>query len=238
MRLNSNDIVLFSGDSITDGGRGRSMDCNHIMGHGFQSIIASKLAFENADTQPKFYNKGYSGATMGQLLEKWQEDVLDIKPTIINILAGTNDGLYAFHNNITPEEACENYGRNLSAAIELTKEKLPETKIIICEPFYFPLKDKTTGFDFVPHPYCESTNGRPDRDETVENMEFRLKADELIRVCARETAEKYGLTFVPLHDKFVEKIAESRTEYFMWDGTHPSIAGHYLIAQEWLKVNG
>ena len=32
--LNSEDIVLFSGDSITDGNRGRKMDCNHTMGHG------------------------------------------------------------------------------------------------------------------------------------------------------------------------------------------------------------
>ena len=25
-------------------------------------------------------------------------------------------------------------------------------------------------------------------------------------------------------------------EYFIWDGTHPSIAGHMIIAEEWLKA--
>jgi len=31
MKLNKNDVVLFSGDSITDGNRGKCMDCNHIV---------------------------------------------------------------------------------------------------------------------------------------------------------------------------------------------------------------
>ena len=57
MKLNKNDVVLFSGDSITDGNRGRSMDCNHIMGHGYQYIVASQLALENAENMPKFINK-------------------------------------------------------------------------------------------------------------------------------------------------------------------------------------
>lgn len=38
MKLSDKDVVLFSGDSITDGNRGKSMDCNHIMGHGYISI--------------------------------------------------------------------------------------------------------------------------------------------------------------------------------------------------------
>ena len=96
--LNSEDIVLFSGDSITDGNRGRKMDCNHIMGHGYQFIVSAKLAYDNSERRPKFVNKGYSGATMGKLLETWQEDVIANRPTVLSILAGTNDGLFGFQN--------------------------------------------------------------------------------------------------------------------------------------------
>ncbi len=32
--------VLFQGDSITDGNRGRTADPNHILGHGYQFIVA------------------------------------------------------------------------------------------------------------------------------------------------------------------------------------------------------
>ena len=81
MKLSKNDVVLFSGDSITDGNRGRCMDCNHIMGHGYQYIVASQLALENAENMPKFINKGYSGENAEGLLEKWQEDVIENKPT-------------------------------------------------------------------------------------------------------------------------------------------------------------
>lgn len=34
--------ILFQGDSITDGQRGRSEDPNHILGHGYCFIIAAK----------------------------------------------------------------------------------------------------------------------------------------------------------------------------------------------------
>jgi hypothetical protein len=30
-------VILFQGDSITDGNRGRTADLNHIMGHGYAS---------------------------------------------------------------------------------------------------------------------------------------------------------------------------------------------------------
>ena len=37
-----NERILFQGDSITDGNRGRNNDPNHILGHGYCVIIAAK----------------------------------------------------------------------------------------------------------------------------------------------------------------------------------------------------
>jgi hypothetical protein len=37
---------LFQGDSITDGNRTRNNDWNHVMGHGYQYIIGSKLWYD------------------------------------------------------------------------------------------------------------------------------------------------------------------------------------------------
>lgn len=48
--------------------------------------------------------------------------------------------------------------------------------------------------------------------------------------------EDFGCIFVPLYDKIYEQAKRSRMEYFIWDGTHPGIAGHMLIAEEWLKA--
>ena len=37
-------------------------------------------------------------------------------------------------------------------------------------------------------------------------------------------------------NKIKENAERSRIEYFIWDGTHPTIAGHMIIAREWLKA--
>ena len=36
--------------------------------------------------------------------------------------------------------------------------------------------------------------------------------------------------------RFEQAFAESQREYFIWDGTHPTIAGHALIAEAWLET--
>lgn len=236
MYLDGNDIVLFSGDSITDGNRGRKMDCNHIMGHGYQFIVSAKLAYENSERRPRFVNKGYSGATMGKLLETWQEDVIDNAPTVLSILAGTNDGLFGFLNGLTVSQVGESYEKNLLEAIKLTRKALPQTKIIVLEPFYFPISKDDLSYRYTPHIECEPDTGRPDRDETQEAMDYKSAAIQLTRVAARRVAEVEADIFVPLYDLFAEKISKSKTEYFMWDGTHPSVAGHMLIAEQWLKT--
>lgn len=236
MYLDGNDIVLFSGDSITDGNRGRKMDCNHIMGHGYQFIVSAKLAYENSERRPRFANKGYSGATMGKLLETWQEDVIDNAPTVLSILAGTNDGLFGFLNGLTVSQVGENYEKNLLEAIKLTRKALPQTKIIVLEPFYFPISKDDLSYRYTPHIECEPDTGRPDRDETQEAMDYKSAAIQLTRMAARRVAEEEADIFVPLYDLFAEKISKSKTEYFMWDGTHPSVAGHMLIAEQWLKT--
>lgn len=54
----SGKTVLFQGDSITDGNRGRDGDPNHIHGHGYVYLIAAELGFELADSRPRFINRG------------------------------------------------------------------------------------------------------------------------------------------------------------------------------------
>lgn len=211
------------------------MDCNHIMGHGYQYIVAAKLALENAANMPKFINKGYSGYTMGRLLEKWQEDVIDNRPTILSLLDGTNDVNDGWNQHKTMDEIAEKYAEELNRAIDITKEQLPDIKIIICEPFYYPIDRTYLDYRYTPHPDCEEHFNRPDRNDTDEACIFRSEAMKLIQKTAREIASQKADVFVPLNDRFQSEFKKARREYFIWDGTHPTIAGHAIIAEEWLK---
>lgn len=234
MKLNSNDILLFSGDSITEGSRGRKMDLNHIFGHGYQYTVASVLSLDNRKEIPLFINKAYSGYTITRLLETWQNDVISNSPTIISILVGTNDAACGFFDNLTPLQTAEKYEKDFEKVIENTMQALPDIKFIICEPFYFPL-DRSESYEKTPHPNCEAPFRRPDVNDTDEFKAYKCEALDLIREKAKAIAERHSFTFVPLYDAFVEKINESEKEYFTWDGTHPTIAGHALIARQWLK---
>lgn len=45
--------ILFQGDSITDGGRSRNEDLNHVLGHGYAYLISSRLGMELASKQKR-----------------------------------------------------------------------------------------------------------------------------------------------------------------------------------------
>src|SRR5665648_707510 len=67
-------VILFQGDSITDGNRGRNTDPNHIMGHGYAFSIASRVGADYPEKKYIFYNRGISGNRTTELENRWQTD--------------------------------------------------------------------------------------------------------------------------------------------------------------------
>src|SRR5579864_9473297 len=83
--------ILFQGDSITDGNRGRKEDPNHILGHSYVFIVAAKYGASCAELNLTFLNRGISGNKVSDLEKRWQTDTLDLKPDLLSILIGVND---------------------------------------------------------------------------------------------------------------------------------------------------
>ena len=121
--------ILFQGDSITDGNRGRSADPNHILGHGYCFIIAAKYGAQFPERKLDFMNRGVSGNTVSNLLARWQKDTLDLKPDVLSVLIGINDSSRV---PLGPYE--QMYDRLLTE----TKAALPDITFVLCEPFYLP----------------------------------------------------------------------------------------------------
>lgn len=212
--LKNNDTILFQGDSITDGLRGRNeADLNNFLGHGYQSIIASRLSLEHLDENLYFHNRGVSGDTLLQMYARWRVDTFNIKPDILSILIGVNDCDRLFNCNGGTD--AEQFEAVYSLMLTETKAALPNTSIVLCEPFYL------TG--------CNA-NATCEYDDAMNN-DVRCRAK-----IVKQLSKDFNCFFIPIQnmlDEYAEKTEKSK---LLWDGVHPSIIGHELIAHKWMET--
>ncbi len=125
-----NTRILFQGDSITDGNRGRSADPNHILGHGYCFIIAAKYGSQYPERKLVFMNRGISGNTVLDLEKRWPKDTLDLNPDVLSILIGVNDS----GKNVPLEQYEQVYDKLLADARTVN----PNIKFVMGEPFLLP----------------------------------------------------------------------------------------------------
>jgi lysophospholipase L1-like esterase len=199
---------LFQGDSITDGNRTRNNDWNHVMGHGYQYIIASKLWYDFPKKGFHFFNRGISGNKVTELAARWQKDTLDLKPDLLSILIGINDTATFIDGN--KDFTVEQYENGYRALLQQTKQQLPNIQFVLCEPFILPVgkvKDK----------WDEYTNELKKRQEIVKRL-----------------SEEQNAIFVGFQEAFNKALSKAPAEYWIWDGIHPMPAGHELMAREWI----
>lgn len=225
--------VVFAGDSITDGNRGLTMDCNHIFGHGYQTVIAGRLGSENLAMCPRFVNNAHSGWTLDQIYARWDEEVLVFRPEIISILIGFNDAQKGFENHLTPEEVNRNYETCFDELLNNTRKALPSSRIILMEPFFLP-SSVADPFEYVPHPRYNEAYDIYRR--SVEQDEYLTDTVKRLSKTVRIMTERHGCIFVPLSKTLQEAAKFSGEPYLVWDGIHPTIVGHELIARQWISA--
>ena len=95
--------------------------------------------------------------------------------------------------------------------IQELKQAKPDLRIIIMEPFA--LKGS----------------------ETEENWDAFKNGVAEKAAAAKRVAEQNGLEFISLQDKLDKACEKAPANYWLFDGVHPSAAGHELIAREWIK---
>jgi lysophospholipase L1-like esterase len=209
--LNTNDIVLFQGDSITDAGRDKKKtEANNTacMGNGYALVAGSKLLVDNPDKKLQIYNKGVSGNKVFQLADRWDDDCLNLKPNVLSIFVGVNDYWHTLTNGYTG--TIETYRTDYKKLLDRTKQALPDVKLIICEPY--------------------AINGV----KAVTDAWFP-KFTEYQQV-AREIADEYNTGFVPFQAVVDKAMKAASGIYWTADGVHPNIAGITLLANAWLEA--
>jgi lysophospholipase L1-like esterase len=169
--------VVFMGDSITDGW---------------------KLA-EQFPGKP-YVNRGIGGQTTPQMLVRMFQDVIDLQPAAMIVLAGTND--IARNNGPMTLGMIE---ENIQAMTELAK--LHNIKVVLCS--------LTPISDYVPN--RKQSPSRPPADI--------LKLNAWIK----DYAAKSGAIFADYYSATVDEKGMLK-EGFSNDGLHPNEKGYALMA--------
>ena len=205
--------ILFQGDSITDAGRDRNIEKNvndsRALGKGYAYTISTQLLSDRAGDNLKIYNRGISGNKVYQLAERWDKDCLEIKPDILSILIGVNDIWHTLDKRYNG--TIEKYENDYRALLHRTLDALPNVKLVICEPFVL---------------RCGAVNDNwfPEFDG--------------YRASAKKLSEEFNALFVPFQSMFDKalELGKAPANHWAGDGVHPSMAGAYLMAQEWIKT--
>ena len=216
--------VLYIGDSITDGGWGRSggsakaskdrnhTDLNHVYGHSYMMLCAAYYQSQWPDDDWQFWNRGISGNTLYEMADRWQEDALDLQPDVISILIGTNEAGKSI-------SAVEKSGRKATVEdfdyatweqtyrhlLDTTRQVLPNVQLVLCTPFHTPARGA-------------------------------VKCAVIDSLCSivRQIAKDYKAVLVPFDSMFKElQKNQPNPKYWIWDGIHPTAAGHQRMAELW-----
>jgi len=187
---------------------GRSRDTDDNLGQGYVMMISSWFSAMYPEKNVKFINRGISGNRVKDLKSRLQEDCLGIKPDIISILIGINDTWRKYDSN--DPTSVEQFELDYREILQKIVSNL-NAKIILCEPFLLHISKDIVRF-------------REDLNPKIEVV--------------RKLAKEFKTILVPL-DKIFNKYSKKRNPFF-WasDGIHPTLPGHALIAQIWLKIVG
>jgi acyl-CoA thioesterase-1 len=205
--IQNGDTILFQGDSITDCGQ---RDAQDHMGGGYVAMIAGILAARYPDLKLKIINRGMGGDRTVELLNRWQEDCISLKPDLLSIKIGVNDvwrktGEWNEQKYVPLEE----YKVNLTSLVDKALSSGIK-RIVLVSP----------------------TTIEQDNDGEL-NQILTTYAD-----FAQQLAIERGLLFADVRTLLMKARAERPEIIWTGDGCHPTTAGHALIAEAWLKAVG
>ena len=166
----------------------------------------------------RFYNRGISGNRVADLKARWQQDALEIDPDILSVLVGVNDLLDVYNKTDGPQEVdTARFEADYRDILDRSRAQNPEVRIVLAEPFILPV-------------------GMWQEHYT----HWRAQCDRLGAV-VKKLAKEYNAVFLPyqgLFDKLAHDARTPKLSYWMWDGTHPTAAGHEKMAELWMQRVG
>ena len=202
--------ILFQGDSITDAGRSRETlpESNAGYGGGYPALVAARIFGDHLGNDYNIINRGISGNRVVDLYARWKVDCLNLKPDVLSILIGVNDTWHEKSERCNGVEV-DRYKVIYDMLLDWTVKTLPGIRLVLMEPFV--LETGAVAADWLP--------------EIAERG-----------VVVKELAEKYNAVFIPCQQIISDAAAKAGAdELILRDGVHPTVMGHQVLADAWLK---
>lgn len=212
MLFNHGDRIVFAGDSVTDMGSENPVGDGlfNNLGHGYVRMVENLLIAAYPDMTVRVTNSGIGGHTSRDLLERFDRDVIDLKPDWVSICIGIND-----------------VWRQFDLPVSKDTHVYPDEYEANMEKMILKAKDATKGVFVITPYYMEPLKADP----------MRARMDEYIEIC-RRLAEKHGCIFVDFQAMFDRVFAHRHSCSIAWDRVHPNEMGATLMAREFLSHCG
>ena len=196
--------ILFQGDSITACHR-KGDD----LGQGYAMLAATAME-EKYPGQFKFINRSVSGDRITDLYARRQADLLDLKPDVLSILVGVNGVGHEIWTGtgVDVDTYMDVYDRLLTEI----KEKLPDTKVMLMEPFI------------------------NEGSATQENIEYFEGEIAMRSEAVQMLCRKYEIPFLSLQFDLYDLEEQHPAGHWTLDGVHPTLNFHEYMAQKWVKA--
>lgn len=212
MLFEKNDTILFIGDSISDYDRKRPVGEGLFNGWGrsYVANAASLLSCMYPELQLRLINMGISGNQVRDLKQRWQSDVMDLKPDWVSVLIGINDVWRQFDSPQMPERhvPLDEFEKTYE---ELVEKTLPHVKgMILMTPYFM----------------------EPNRQDSM-----RARMGEY-GLAVKRIAEKHHLVFVDLQAAWDRLFVHMHPCNIAWDRIHPNDVGCMYIAKQFLSAVG
>jgi lysophospholipase L1-like esterase len=203
-------VFLFQGDSITDGNWGRNLDLNHFLGHGYVFSIASRIGADFPQAGFTFHNRGISGNKVNDLEQRWEKDAIALKPDVLSILIGVNDAGAVIYDR---PGACDTatFEEKYRSILLQSQKANPDIILALGLPFIYPVKQQI-------EKWSQWEQELPPRTEIVKKL-----------------AKEFNTVLIDYPAMFDKAFKLAPMPYWVWDGCHPTVAGHELMAREWIK---
>lgn len=206
--------VVFLGDSITEAGESTE-------GEGTYKGFITSLR-ENVSQEVELINKGIGGNKVSDLLLRYNDDVLKLKPNIVFIYIGINDVWHKYDWGTGSD--IDIYEKGLRKII--TDIKAVGAKIILCTPTV--IGENNGEFKL--------NNNFKD----IDTMEIMNKDLDAFSDVVRNLSSEFNTDLLDLRKKFMEYISENNDQnmskgVLTSDGVHLNNEGNKLIADEMIK---